>query len=48
MAGLTLRTLSLAKAEKALHAGQISFIEKDDRLIVPAAEAVNAVLEFVE
>jgi hypothetical protein len=48
MAGLTFRTLSLAKAEKALHAGQISFIEKDSRLIVPAAEAVNAVLEFVE
>ena len=48
MAGLTFRTVSLAKAEKALEAGQISFIEKDGRLIVPASEAVNTVLEFVE
>jgi Glyoxalase-like domain len=48
MAGLTLRTLSLAKTEKALEAGKISFIEKDGRLIVPASEAVNTVLEFVE
>jgi hypothetical protein len=48
MAGLTLRTVSLAKAEKALEAGKIPFIEKDGRLIVPAREAMNAVLEFVE
>jgi hypothetical protein len=48
MAGLTLRTVSLAKAAKALEAGKISSIEKDGRLIVPAKEAFNAVLEFVE
>jgi hypothetical protein len=48
MAGLTFRTTSLAKAAQALEAGKISFIEKDGRLIVPATEAVNAVLEFIE
>jgi catechol 2,3-dioxygenase-like lactoylglutathione lyase family enzyme len=48
MAGLTLRTLSLTKAEKALEAGKIPFIQKDGRLIVPAQEAMNATLEFVE
>jgi glyoxalase-like protein len=48
MAGLTLRTVSLAKAEKALEAGKISFIQKDGRLIVPAKEAFNVTLEFVE
>ena len=40
MAALTLRTTSLAKAAKALEAGEIPFIdEKDGRLIVPAKEA---------
>jgi hypothetical protein len=48
MAALTLRTTSLAKAAKALEAGEISFIEKDGRLIVPAKEAMNATLEFTE
>jgi len=48
MAGLTFRTTSLAKAAQALQAGKIAFIEKDGRLIVPAKEAVNAVLEFIE
>jgi hypothetical protein len=48
MAALTLRTTSLAKTAKALEAGEISFIEKDGRLIVPAKEAMNATLEFTE
>ncbi|HYD06197.1 MAG TPA: VOC family protein [Reyranella sp.] len=48
MAALTLRTTSLAKAATALEAGKIAFIEKDGRLIVPAKEAMNATLEFVE
>ena len=48
MAALTLRTTSLAKATQALEAGKIPFICKDDRLIVPAAEAMNATLEFIE
>jgi len=49
MAGLTFRTVSLAKAAQALQAGKIGgVIKKDGRLIVPAKEAVNAVLEFIE
>jgi catechol 2,3-dioxygenase-like lactoylglutathione lyase family enzyme len=48
MAALTFRTTSLAKAEKALEAGKIAFIQKDGRIIVPAREAMNATLEFVE
>lgn len=48
MAALTFRTTSLAKAEKALEAGKIAFIQKDGRIIVPAKEAMNATLEFVE
>jgi catechol 2,3-dioxygenase-like lactoylglutathione lyase family enzyme len=48
MAGLTLRTTSLAKAAAALEAGKIPFIQKDGRLIVPAKEAMNATLEFTE
>jgi len=49
MAGLTFRTVSLAKAAQALQAGKIAGVtRKDGRLIVPAREAVNAVLEFVE
>ena len=48
MAALTLRTTSLAKAAKALEAGEISFIERNGRLIVPAKEAINATLEFTE
>jgi len=49
MAGLTLRTTSLAKAAKALAAGKIEgVVRKPDRLIVPARQAINAVLEFVE
>jgi hypothetical protein len=48
MAGLTLRTTSLAKAAQALQAGKIPFVRKDGRLVVPAKEAMNAVLEFIE
>jgi hypothetical protein len=49
MAGLTFRTTSLAKVAQALQAGKIGGVKQDkDRIIVPAKEAVNAVLEFVE
>jgi hypothetical protein len=48
MAGLTFRTTSLAKAAQALQAGRIPFVRQDGRLIVPAREAMNAVLEFIE
>jgi glyoxalase-like protein len=49
MAGLTFRTVSLPKAAQALQAGKIAgVIRKEGRLIVPAREAVNAVLEFIE
>jgi catechol 2,3-dioxygenase-like lactoylglutathione lyase family enzyme len=48
MAGLTLRTMSLAKAAKALEAGKIDVKKSGDRIVVPAHEAMNAVLEFVE
>jgi len=48
MAGLTLRTTSLAKAAQALKAGNIACVQKDGRLIVPARQAMNAVLEFIE
>jgi hypothetical protein len=48
MAGLTLRTTSLAKAAQALQAGKIPFVRKDGRIVVPAKEAINAVLEFIE
>jgi catechol 2,3-dioxygenase-like lactoylglutathione lyase family enzyme len=49
MAGLTFRTVSLAKAAQALQAGKIGGAAKTaGRLVVPAKEAVNAVLEFIE
>jgi hypothetical protein len=49
MAGLTFRTLSLGKAARALQEGKIEgVVEKAGRLIVPAKQALNAVLEFVE
>jgi hypothetical protein len=49
MAGLTFRTVSLPKAAQALQDGKIGGVtRKDGRLIVPAKQAVNAVLEFVE
>jgi catechol 2,3-dioxygenase-like lactoylglutathione lyase family enzyme len=48
MAGLAFRTNSLARAAAALRQGSIPFVERDGRLIVPAREAINAVIEFVE
>jgi hypothetical protein len=48
MAGLTFRTTSLAKAAQALKAGKIPFSQSPGRITVPAKEAMNAVLEFIE
>ncbi len=49
MAGLTFRTTSVDKAARALQAGNISGVTQDGgRLVVPAKQAFNAVLEFVE
>src|SRR5258708_9086869 len=48
MAGLTFRTVSLAKVASALQEGKIDFVQSPGRIVVPAREAVNAVLEFVE
>jgi hypothetical protein len=48
MAGLTFRTLSLAKTAHALQDGKIEFTQSPGRIVVPAKQAVNAVLEFVE
>jgi hypothetical protein len=49
MAGLSFRTTSLAKAARALQAGRIEGAVQDkSRVVVPAKQAMNAVLEFVE
>jgi hypothetical protein len=48
MAGLTFRTVSLAKVAQALQAGKIEFVQSPGRLVVPARLALNALLEFVE
>lgn len=49
MAGLTFRTVSVAKAARALQAGNISgVVQSAGRLVVPAKQASNAVLEFIE
>ena len=48
MAGLTFRTVSLGKAAEALRAGKIEFVQSPERMVVPAREALNAVLEFIE
>ena len=49
MAGLTFRTLATDKAARALKAGKIAgVVESGGRIVVPAREAVNAVLEFIE
>ena len=49
MAGLTFRTVSVAKAARALQEGKIAgAVQTTGRLVVPAKQAVNAVLEFVE
>jgi catechol 2,3-dioxygenase-like lactoylglutathione lyase family enzyme len=48
MAGLALRTTSLARTAAALRHGSIPFVERGGRLVVAAREAINAVIEFVE
>jgi hypothetical protein len=49
MAGLTFRTTSVQKAARALQNGKIGgVIESAGRLVVPARQALNAVLEFIE
>lgn len=49
MAGLTFRTTSLSRAARALQEGAIAGVKHEkDRLVVPAKEAMNAVLEFIE
>ncbi len=49
MAGLTFRTTSVDKAARALQAGNIGGVTRNGgRLVVPAKQAVNATLEFVE
>jgi hypothetical protein len=47
MAALTFRTLSLAQAGRALTAGGVSCLERPDRILVAAADAFGATLEFV-
>jgi hypothetical protein len=48
MAGLAFRTTSLTRSAAALRQGTIAFAERGGRLVVPAHEAVNTVIEFVE
>jgi hypothetical protein len=49
MAGLTFRTVSLAKAAQTLQAGKIAgVVQSAGKLVVPAKQALNAVLEFIE
>jgi hypothetical protein len=48
MAGLTFRTVALDKTAQALRAGKIEFVRSPGRMVVPAREALNAVLEFIE
>ena len=49
MAGLTFRTVSLQKAAAALQEGKIAgVIQNVERVVVPAKQALNAVLEFIE
>ncbi len=49
MAGLSFRTVSVVKVARALQDGKIGgAIQSAGRLVVPARQALNAVLEFVE
>jgi catechol 2,3-dioxygenase-like lactoylglutathione lyase family enzyme len=49
MAGLTFRTVSVATAARALQEGGIEGVARTPgRLVVPARQALNAALEFVE
>jgi hypothetical protein len=49
MAGLTFRTGSVAKVARTLQDGKIGdVVQSAGRLVVPARQALNAVLEFIE
>ncbi|MDP2331098.1 MAG: VOC family protein [Reyranella sp.] len=49
MAGLTFRTVSVAKVARTLQDGKIGGVAQSaGRLVVPARQALNAVLEFIE
>ena len=49
MAGLTFRTVSVAKVARTLQDGGIEgSVQSPGRLVVPAKQALNAVLEFIE
>lgn len=49
MAALTFRTMSADKAARALQAGNIGGVTRNGgRLVVPAKQALNATLEFIE
>ena len=48
MAGLTFRTVSLDKAARALQSGKIEFAREAQRIVVPASQAMNATIEFIE
>lgn len=49
MAGLTFRTASVARTARALQEGGIGGVaQSPGRVIVPAKQALNAVLEFIE
>lgn len=49
MAGLTFRTVSVAKVVRTLQEGKIGgAVQSLGRLIVPAKQALNVVLEFIE
>lgn len=49
MAGLTFRTVSAATVARTLQDGKISgVVQGAGRLVVPAKQALNAVLEFIE
>ena len=48
MAGLSFRTVSLDRTARALQMGKIEFRREKDRIVVPARQAMNAVLEWLE
>jgi hypothetical protein len=49
MAGLTIRTTSLAKVSKVLEQNGVMGVTRHGaRIIVPASQAMNAVIEFLE
>jgi len=40
--------VSVQKVARALQDGKIDFVQSPGRIVVPARQAVNAVLEFIE